>query len=140
MALKFLPHHLSENPRRVEYFRNEVRLARQVSLLIGLPLVSFLADQGTVLGNAGRSEKPDALEMVARNIIEELGWASTAKDWAYGFEFEADYLWSLRQRRQGPATSGSEPRRRSRGVHLLVSAESGSLAPPTTPGLDGECG
>jgi predicted Ser/Thr protein kinase len=65
-------------------------------LLLGLVAASFLADKTTVLRNAGLSEKPAALEKVARDLIDDLGYDPQAKDRAYGFEYAKDYLWSLR--------------------------------------------
>ncbi len=65
-------------------------------LLLGLVTASFLADKSTVLGNAGLSEKPAALEKVARDLIDDLGYEPQPKDRAYGFEYAKDYLWSLR--------------------------------------------
>lgn len=65
---------------------------------------AFLADKATVVGNAGLSEKPDALEKVARDIIEDLGGETNPKDRAYGFQYESAELWSLR-------TEGSAGRR-----------------------------
>ncbi|MGD9345982.1 MAG: protein kinase [Candidatus Aminicenantes bacterium] len=65
-------------------------------LLLGLIVAAFLADNATVLGNAGFTEKPDALDKVARDIIDDLGYDETPKDRAYGFEYDKDYLWALR--------------------------------------------
>jgi len=65
-------------------------------LLLGLVAASFLADKTTVLGDAGLSEKPAALEKVARDLIGDLGYDQQPKDRAYGFEYAKDYLWSLR--------------------------------------------
>jgi hypothetical protein len=65
-------------------------------LLLGLIATAFLADKTTVLGKAGLSEKPAALEKVARDLIGDLGYDPQPKDRAYGFEYAKDYLWSLR--------------------------------------------
>jgi hypothetical protein len=75
-------------------------------LLLGLVVASFLADKATVLGKAGLTEKPDALDKVARDIIDDLGYGMAPKDRAYGFEYDKDYLWALRM--EGNATNRNE--------------------------------
>jgi len=66
------------------------------ALLLGLIATAFLADKATVLGTAGLHEKPDALEKVARDVIDDLGYDMFPKDRAYGFQYDTDYLWMLR--------------------------------------------
>lgn len=75
-------------------------------LLLGLITAAFLADKATVLGNAGLSERPDALDKVARDIIDDLGYDTLPKDRAYGFEYDTDYLALLRT--EGIASSRDE--------------------------------
>jgi len=75
-------------------------------LLLGLITAAFLADKATVLGNAGLTEKPDALDKVARDIIDDLGYDNTPKDRAYGFEYDKDYLRAKRM--EGNASSRSD--------------------------------
>jgi serine/threonine-protein kinase len=75
------------------------------ALLLGLVVAALLADEATVVGNAGLSKKPDALEEDAREIIQQFGYDSLSKDSAYGFQYDADYLWSLR-REGGPSSRG----------------------------------
>ena len=75
-------------------------------LLLGLIMAAFLADRATVIGNAGLTERPDALAKVARDIIDDLDYDTNLKDRAYGFEYDNDYLWSLRA--QGDVSSRGE--------------------------------
>jgi serine/threonine-protein kinase len=77
-----------------------------VLLLLGLITAAFLADKATVLGRAEITERPEALDKVARDIIDNLGYDTLPKDRAYGFEYDKDYLWALRM--EGNASSRSE--------------------------------
>lgn len=128
-----------------------VAIAWLAALLLGLILAAFLADKATVVGNAGLSEKPDVLEKVARDIIKQLGYDTLPKDRAYGFQYDTDYLWSLRT--EGGASSRGQTAKRGRppGMHFwyrqspdylvpvarytwMVSADD---PPPTLPGMVG---
>jgi serine/threonine-protein kinase len=128
-----------------------VAIAWLAALLVGLISAACLADKATVLGNAGLSKKPDALEEEARKIIEEFSYGTVTEDSAYGFQYDTDYLWSLRT--EGGASSRAErAKRRGRpGIHfwyrqspayLLPAARytcvvSADDPPPTLPGMAG---
>jgi hypothetical protein len=84
-------------------------------LLLGLIVAAFLADKATVLGNAGLTEKPDALDKVARDIIDDFGYDTNPKDRAYGFEYDKNYLWALRM----------EGNKSSRGEKIKHAEQSG---------------
>ena len=89
--------------------RKRLASAWLAALLLGLVAAAFLADKATVLGNAELSEKPAALEKVARDLIGDLGYDTPHKDRAYGFEYEKDYLWSLRIQRS-PSIDRKRPK------------------------------
>jgi len=122
-----------------------------VALLLGLIVAAFLADKTTVLGNAGLSEKPDALEKVASDVIDDLGYDTLPKDRAYGFEYAKDYLWSLRTERNASsrrekAKLDEQPGmyfwyRQSQHYLLPVARYSWMVSekdpPPTLPGMVG---
>ncbi len=121
------------------------------ALILGLIAAAFLADKATVLGNAGLSERPDALDKVARDVIENLGYDTLPKDQAYGFQYDADYLWSLRT--EGSVASRGERAKRGRlpGIHFWYRQSQHYLLPlaryawmvsaddprPTQPGMVG---
>jgi serine/threonine-protein kinase len=87
-------------------------------LIIGLITAAFLADEATVLGNAGLTEKPDALEKVARDIIGELGYESQPKDRSYGFEYDKEYLWALRMERNTSRRNDKIDRSEQSGMYF----------------------
>jgi len=127
------------------YLRPWIAICWLIALMLGLVAAAFLADKATVLGNAGLSERPDALDKVARDIVHNLGYLPIPKDRAYGFQYDADYLWALR-------TEGIKSRHNERpGIYFwyrqspyhLIPLErhvwivSEDDPPPTLPGMVG---
>ncbi len=98
-------------------------------LLVGLIVAAFLADKTTVLGRAGLSEKPDALEKVARDIIDDLGFDMLPKDRAYGFEYAEDYLWSLRIEEKAPSRRESVKLNEQPGIYFWYRQSQDYLLP-----------
>ena len=88
------------------------------ALILGLIAAAFLADKATVLGNAGLSERPDALDKVARDVIENLGYDTLPKDRAYGFQYDTDYLALLRTERSTARSAERAKRGRLPGMHF----------------------
>jgi predicted Ser/Thr protein kinase len=131
--------------------RLRIAICWLAALLLGLIAAAFLADKTTVLGKAGLSEKPDALEKVARDVIDDLGYDTLPKDRAYGFEYAEDYLWSLRIEKDAPSRRekgklGEQPGmyfwyRQSPHYLLPVARYSWIISeddpPPTLPGMVG---
>jgi serine/threonine-protein kinase len=128
-----------------------VGIAWLAALLLGLVAAALLADKATVLGNAGLSKEPGALQQEAREIIEQMGYDPVSKDSARGFEYDTEYLRSLSGGRGalgGDATAGQEERpgmrfwyRQSPNYQVpaarytcVVSADD---PPPTLPGMVG---
>lgn len=122
-----------------------------IVLLLGLIVAAFLADKATVLGNAGLTEKPDALDKVARDIIDELGYDTTPKDRAYGFEYDKDDLLALRMERNTSSRSERVKNSEQPGMYfwyrqspeflIPVARTSWKVSsddpPPTLPGMVG---
>jgi serine/threonine-protein kinase len=122
-----------------------------VLLILGLIAAAFLADEATVLGRAGLTERPDALDKVARDIIDDLGYDLTPKDRAYGFEYDKEYLWALRMERNKPSYSEQGMRTEQSGMYFWYRQSPEYLIPvarsswqvsaadpsPTLPGMVG---
>ena len=100
------------------------------ALLLGLVAAAFLADKATVLGRVRQDmKKPGALEDTAREIIRQLGYDTKPTDLAYGFEYDTDYLWSLRT--QGSPSSPGEGANRGQrsGMYFWYRQSPGYLIP-----------
>jgi len=93
-------------------------LAWLAALLAGLIAAAFLADKATVLGNAGLSEKPDALDKVARDIVVGLGYDSHPKGRAYGFEYDKNELWALLAKQETIGSDSETSSERPPGLHF----------------------
>ncbi|MHC4398816.1 MAG: serine/threonine-protein kinase [Planctomycetota bacterium] len=145
------------SPEMVAAAGESGRLHRRIAiawlgaLLLGLIVATFLADKATVVGKAGLSRKPDALEDAAREIIDELGYDTHPKDRAYGFEYDTDYLWKLRTEGSAPSRGERAKRGELPGMHfwyrqsphyLVPMARSAWMVstddpPPSLPGMAG---
>jgi serine/threonine-protein kinase len=62
-------------------------------VMLGLVTAAFLSGKVNLTGTARLSHTPDVLVQRARDIINDLGYAESPADSAYGFQYEAvDYL------------------------------------------------
>jgi serine/threonine-protein kinase len=98
--------------------RPRIALGWLAVLLLGLIAAAVLADRATVLGRAGLSEKPDALDKVARDIVDGLGYDSHPKGRAYGFEYDKNELWALLAKRERIGSEGKTAAERRPGLHF----------------------
>jgi len=121
------------------------------ALLLGLLGATLCSDLATVHGRAGLSKKPDALEMVAHDIIQQLGYNTPPKDSHYGFQYDTAYLRSLRAVNAEPSRGEAVERRELPGMHFWYRQSPHDLVPlarcnwvvsyddppPTVPGMVG---
>ncbi|MFC1596847.1 protein kinase [Planctomycetota bacterium] len=88
------------------------------ALLVGLLATALLSDGATVHDRAGLSEKPDALELIARNIIREVGYDTPPKDSHYGFQYDTAFLRSLRKNKRPSSHEQAAGKHTLSGMHF----------------------